>query len=398
MSITNRERFRAIAHSQMPGGFFYCEQVLPETRDNWIQQGAPKELLGGVPSLYGNDFFRNYFKLDEKKILRAAISGWAGGGTVKPDPKAAAIPAGMGSGAPLVPDFEKRIIAEDERGYTIINSVGQTVKVIKSKLHMPMFVGWPVKDWETWKDLKRRLDPFTPERWAPDWESLIKEANEQDIPSVLQVGGFYGHPRDWVGSINILYMFHDNPSLLEDMMDQLLYMESEIIKKVAKVAKVDEAYLYEDMAYKAGPLISPEMVRKYLMPRYKKLSELLHSYGIDIITVDCDGNVEQLIPLLLESGINCVWPLEQAAGNDAVALRKKYGKDLILSGAIDKRALIKGKEAIRSEVMSKVPFLLGKGAYFPSVDHAVPPDVTWENYCYYINTMREAAGLDKLAF
>ena len=36
--------------------------------------------------------------------------------------------------------------------------------------------------------------------------------------------------------------------------------------------------------------------------------------------------------------------------------------------------------------------------YFPSVDHSVPPDVTFENYCYYISLMREVAGLEKLSF
>ena len=46
-----------------------------------------------------------------------------------------------------------------------------------------------------------------------------------------------------------------------------------------------------------------------------------------------------------------------AAGNDAVAIRKKYGKELIIGGTIDKRALAKDKKTIREEVMSKVPFL-----------------------------------------
>ena len=93
-----------------------------------------------------------------------------------------------------------------------------------------------------------------------------------------------------------------------------------------------------------------------------------------------------------------MWPLEVAAGNNAVALRKKYGKNLILSGNIDKRALIKGREAIQEEVMSKVPFLLEQGGYLPTVDHHVPPDVTFENYGYYINLMRDVAGLEKLSF
>jgi len=51
---------------------------------------------------------------------------------------------------------------------------------------------------------------------------------------------------------------------------------------------------------------------------------------------------------------------------------------------------------VREEVMSKVPFLLETGGYFPTVDHLVPPDVPWENFLCWINTMREIAGLEPL--
>ena len=263
---------------------------------------------------------------------------------------------------------------------------------------MPMFLDWPVKDRATWNELKKRLDPDTPERWPSDWDAYVQEMNGKSEPLSLEVGSFYGFLREWVGSERILYMFYDDPNLIEEMMEQMLYLETEVIKRTLKDIKVQQATFWEDMCYKAGPLISPAMVRKFMVPRYKKITDLLHSYGVDVIYLDSDGNVEQLIPLWLECGINFHWPFEVAAGNDAVALRKKYGKDLIISGTIDKRALARGKEAIREEVMSKVPFLLEQGGYFPSVDHLVPPDVTFENYCYYINLMREVAGLAKLSF
>ena len=222
--------------------------------------------------------------------------------------------------------------------------------------------------------------------------------NGKSEPLSLGAGSFYGLLREWVGSERILYMFYDDPGLIEDMMEQELYLVTEVIKRTLKDIKIQQAHLWEDMCYKAGPLISPAMVRKFMMPRYKKITDLLHSYGVDVIFLDSDGNVEQLVPLWLESGINYVWPFEVAAGNDVVAIRKKYGKDLTIGGGIDKRALAKGKEAIREEVMSKVPFLLEQGGYLPSVDHSVPPDVTFENFCYYINLMREVAGLEKLSF
>jgi uroporphyrinogen decarboxylase len=215
-------------------------------------------------------------------------------------------------------------------------------------------------------------------------------------PVALDVGSFFGFLREWMGLERLLYMFYDDPTLVEDMMEQVCYMETECINRVLKDVRFDFVMFWEDMAFKSGPLISPNMFWKFMAPRYKRITDLLHSYGIDIAFVDSDGNLNELVPLWLECGINFVWPLEVAASNDAVALRKKYGRELILGGNIDKRALLKGKKATREEVMSKVPFLLESGGYFPSVDHLVPPDVSFDAYVYLINTLREIAGLEKL--
>ena len=104
----------------------------------------------------------------------------------------------------------------------------------------------------------------------------------------------------------------------------------------------------------------------------------------------------QLLPLWLEAGINLFWPLECAAGMDPVALRKQYGKDIILAGGLDKRELMRDKESLRREVMSKVPYLVETGPYFPSPDHLVPIDMPFENFCYYIDLLREIRGDEPL--
>jgi len=69
--------------------------------------------------------------------------------------------------------------------------------------------------------------------------------------------------------------------------------------------------------------------------------------GVSIIMVDSDGNIDPLIPLLLEGGVNVIYPMEAASSMDVVASRKKYGKVLRYIGNIDKRALAKGKKAIQ---------------------------------------------------
>jgi len=377
MNITPKQRFLDICHFKRTGELWLKDLFWKETLEEWAKQGVPKEIVpeDDRAQISGTaQYLDDYFQLDTWRWL-AGDFGRQRNANHKPE-----------------------IISEDEHSVTYINSNGQTVKSLKGSKGMPMYLDWPVKDRATWNEYKKRLDPNNPNLFPADWDDLVKKLNNEDKPIALPVGSLYGYLREWVGTEQILYMFYDDPELIEDMMEHVLYLETEVIKRVLKDVKVDMATFWEDMAYKAGPLISPAMVRKFMLPRYKKITDLLHSNGIDVIFVDSDGNVEQLVPLWLEVGINYVWPFEIAAGNDVVALRKKYGKDLIIGGAIDKRALIKGKDAIKEEVMSKVPFLLEQGGYFPSIDHYVPPDVTFENYCYYVNLLREIGGLEKLSF
>ena len=404
MSISARERFLDICHFERPGDLYLRDSFWLETLKNWAKQGAPKEI---APSKFGDQyrpksFLYDYFHFDPRpQWLTEVISGIGGVFVHQPPQLDTGIVLVWEQYTPVVPSYEPRIISEDERTITYTSGDGQTLKVFKDNPQkMPTFLDWPVKDRATWKEYKKRLDPHTPERWPADWNAYVREMNKlgEETPIALEVGGFYGYLREWIGTERILYMFYDDPGLIEDMMEQMLYLETEIIKRVVKDIRVDQATFWEDMCYKAGPLISPAMVRKFMVPRYKKITELLRRNGVDVIFLDSDGNVEQLVPLWLEAGINYIWPFEVAAGNDAVAMRKKYGKDLIIGGNIDKRALVKGKEAIKEEVMSKVPFLLEQGGYFPTTDHSVPPDVTFENYCYYINLVRDVAGREKLSF
>jgi uroporphyrinogen decarboxylase len=98
--------------------------------------------------------------------------------------------------------------------------------------------------------------------------------------------------------------------------------------------------------------------------------------------LDSDGNVEELIPCWLEVGINFIYPMEVAAGMDVVALRRKFGKQLLIGGGMDKRVLASNKPAIKRMVEEKTP-LMKEGGYVPGCDHAMPPDIPWENYLYY---------------
>ena len=389
MGISSKQRFLGICRFERPGDLFlvtpYFHDFWASTLEEWVKQGAPERIVD-------NRFRGDYFQMDHIRMLREIRLGAFMDRTI--DVAGASY---VYLAPPIVPCYEVRTVSEDNHTVVLINEAGQKVRVSKDNPEkMPMYLDHPAKDRASWEEYKKRLDPSTPERWPSGWSAYVEKMNGRDEPVMLNVGGLFGYIREWMGLENLLYMLYDDPGLIEDMMDQICYLQVEMVTRVVKDIRVDCAMFWEDMAFKTGPLISPAMFREFMVPRYRKVTDVLRGAGVDIILVDSDGNLNELIPLWLESGINGYWPLECAAANDAVALRKRYGKDVVLAGNIDKRALLKGEDAIRDEVMSKVPFLLESGGYFPSLDHLVPPDVTFASYRYLINTLREVAGLGRL--
>jgi uroporphyrinogen decarboxylase len=183
-------------------------------------------------------------------------------------------------------------------------------------------------------------------------------------------------------------LFYDDPGLVHELCEHIADFVIELLTPILQQISFDFAFLWEDMAGKGGPLCSPRTYREFMLPPLQRVTDLLHSQGIDVIIVDSDGQNDVLIPLWLEAGVTGLRPFEVAAGCDAVALRKRYGKHLIIQGAVDKRSLAKGRAEIDREVLSKVPWLCWQGGYFPQVDHLVPPDVSLENYRYYSHLLR----------
>jgi uroporphyrinogen decarboxylase len=129
------------------------------------------------------------------------------------------------------------------------------------------------------------------------------------------------------------------------------------------------------------------MFREFFLPHYVALCDLMRGSGIDVVFVDSDGCIDELIPLWLEVGVNGFSPLEVAAGEDTRALKERYGRDIVLAGNIDKRALIWGQAAVDAEV-ARARWLLSQGGYFPAVDHSVPPDVPLASFQYLLRALR----------
>jgi uroporphyrinogen decarboxylase len=147
---------------------------------------------------------------------------------------------------------------------------------------------------------------------------------------------------------------------------------------------------WEDIAYKAGPLISPRQYRKYCLPFYHTLIDIIKQNGVRVIGLDSDGDIRLLMPIWLDVGINVMHPMEAASGMDVRDARKQYGKRVSFLGGIDKRPLALDRAAIDAEVIPKVRSMLETGGGFVvEVDHGIPPDIPFDNYCYFRDLVRK---------
>jgi uroporphyrinogen decarboxylase len=294
------------------------------------------------------------------------------------------------------PPFEMRIIEENEHGRIWVDETGVTIHDAGDNLETPgfrtrSFLSHPVKNREDWIRMRdEHFDPHAPGRYPDDWVEQVKTFKDRDFPLQVAIQGLYWKAREWVGFENLSTMFYDNPTLVHDMMEHVTEFTITLLDRALRDVEVDSVFIREDMAYKEHAMISPRMFKKFMLPRYTRWVDFFRECGVPIIIVDCDGYVGELIPLWLEAGINATYPIEIAAGNDPLGIRKKYGNTLAFIGCIDKRE-IRSKERTYEEVMKKIPQLLEQGGCVPGIDHAVPPDVPLRSYLYMCELIKAIA-------
>lgn len=296
----------------------------------------------------------------------------------------------------LVPSFRKKNLID--QGDAWVQQQRDGVRVLRQKemASIPHPISYLLTDRESWeKHYKPRLDPEKALRFPKDWDERVADWKNADrpYPIILPGGSLYGWLRNWMGMENLSLVLYDDPTWFDEMVTTVADSILGILEKILSTGGTFEAVsMWEDMAYNRGPLMSPSHFKKFLVPHYRRISDLLHKHGVDVIYLDCDGKIDALIPLWLDAGINCMYPCEVGTwGGDPVSFRKQYGKDLLLMGGVDKHILLKGKKEIEAEVYRLLP-LVEEGGFIPFPDHRVPPDIPYENYLYYINLARDVWG------
>jgi hypothetical protein len=287
------------------------------------------------------------------------------------------------------PCFVETILEEDEHTRLLINEDGVKVRVRKGSDSLPQHLEWPVRDRTTWETVKEeRLGLDIQARLPGNWEALARTYGDRDYLLGVVIDGFFNIPRELLGLTRQLMMYYDDPALMHDITTHLSSVFLPTLEEIVSRVELDFVCFWEDLAFKNGPLISPSLFSEFLVPSYKRATEFLRAHGIDVICVDTDGDFSLLIPLFQEGGVNGFYPFEVRAGTDVVPVRKAF-PSLLIQGGVDKTTLASGKAAIDAELEAKLPYVLAQGGYIPFCDHFVPPDVSWDNFVYYRQKVRQ---------
>jgi uroporphyrinogen decarboxylase len=206
-------------------------------------------------------------------------------------------------------------------------------------------------------------------------------------------GGFFGPLRNLTGVEALATLFYDDPAFVEEMMDGIAQFMIALLGALLEHTDIDVFGFWEDMAYKTGPLISPEMVRRHMLPRYRRVVDFLRSRGVRWFALDSDGQIGPLIGAWMDAGINILYPFEVQAGMDVLEVRRRYGRELRIWGGVDKRALAWGRGAIDRE-LERIQPLVREGGYVAFPDHSLPPDVPYANLRYFMDRLRRVVGLE----
>jgi uroporphyrinogen decarboxylase len=304
----------------------------------------------------------------------------------------------------LAPFFEREVLEELPDGTKKVRNPEGVVVLEKSGLRsIPAEIEHLLTDRASWEKHYRHRLQFDKERVTKaevrvndkmvPWENgglEFLQRGERDHLYGLYCGSLFGNVRNMIGVVGASYMYAEDPDLYVEIVDTVAEVCFQCTKTALESgAQFDFAHFWEDICFKGGPLVIPSVFDAVVGPHYRRITDLLHTYGITIVSLDCDGCIDALIPTWLNNGVNTMFLIEVGTWDASIApWRKQYGKELRGVGGMNKTVFTRDRRAVDAEIERLKP-LVALGGYIPCPDHRIAPDSEWDNVRYYCDRMRE---------
>ncbi len=169
-----------------------------------------------------------------------------------------------------------------------------------------------------------------------------------------------------------------NPEIYEAVNDKIVdfYLKANEIFYEATKGKLHAVLIGNDMGSQRGLMLSPEMVRRFVIPGCKKLVEQAHSYGLKVIYHSC-GSIVDIIPDLIEAGVDIVHPIQALAkGMEPENLKEKFDGQVSFCGGVDTQdLLVNGSPEDVAAKVKELRTIFPTGLIISPSHEAIMPDV-----------------------
>ena len=302
--------------------------------------------------------------------------------------------ASIGGRVWMLPVFPREVVEVREATKLLINEDGLLAEVpLDGHDTIPHFIKASIVTPDDWKKVKAERFALDHPLRVVDVESLkAKHPEDRDYPLGVWTGSMIGKIRDMLTFEGLIYAIADYPAMVEDMVETSCQLVEYALDQLLPHFHFDYAAGWEDICYKAGPIVNPRWFKRVITPRYKRIHDKLKAHGIDIWWIDCDGDVRPILPAMMEGGVTCLFPYEVNSCAHPGELFRDFGKDLRIMGGFDKIEMGKGRDAIKAYMDTLVP-LVERGGYIPFCDHRCPPNIHPDDYLYYLDLKEEYFGL-----
>jgi len=218
------------------------------------------------------------------------------------------------------------------------------------------------------------------EKLLKEYEYVLKEGrkNEQFVFAGI---GFSMFERAWTlrGMENLLTDMLLEPAFVEELLDSICDFNIQIIDLALSYGEFDGFYFGDDWGQQRGLIMGPELWRKFIKPRMKRMYERVKSKGKFVIQHSC-GDIHEIFPDLIEIGLD-VYQTFQPEIYDIESIKREYGRYLTFWGGISTQRLLPfaTPEEIKRKTIETIRILGKDGGYIAAPTHAIPGDVPPQN-------------------
>ena len=191
-----------------------------------------------------------------------------------------------------------------------------------------------------------------------------------------------------MGLEGFAYALADEAGLVETVLGRYADWTIAVIRHLREVG-VDFVWTFDDMAFKTGPLFSPQILRRLFMPCLHRVAQAIKGEGFPWI-LHSDGNLAPLLDDLVTLGFDGLHPIEPGPMN-IEEVKRVYGKRLCLIGNIDLHyTLTRGTPAeVEAEVKHRIETIGRGGGYMISSANTITGYCKVENVWAMIQAVRK---------